>query len=75
MGYLSDMVQVAGALAAVLFLATEAYFFNRILGGLHCPGYRFDAMVEKMYPSFIGIPDLAFNRWRELAEKSFQRRN
>lgn len=75
MGYLGDMVQVASVLVAVLFLALEAYFFNRILGGLPYPRWRFDTRVEKTHRSLTGFPDLAYNRWQKLAEKTFQRRN
>jgi CBS-domain-containing membrane protein len=42
MGYLDNIVQIGGVLLAVLLLALEAYVFNRILGGLPYPIWRFN---------------------------------
>lgn len=74
MGYFNNTIQIASVVLAVLFLALEAILFNRLLGGLPYPFWRFDPKVERSYRSLAGYPSLAENRWQKLAEKTFQRR-
>ena len=74
MGYMGNIVQVASVLIAVIFLALEAYFFNRIIGGLPYPIWRYNPDIEKSHRSLAGYPALASNRWQKLADKTFQRR-
>jgi CBS-domain-containing membrane protein len=73
-GYLENIVQVSGVLVAVLFLAMEAYLFNRVMGGLPYPLWRSDPHVEKIYPSLAGRSSSSISRWQKLADKTFQRR-
>jgi CBS-domain-containing membrane protein len=74
MGYLDNLVQIGGVLAAVLFLALEAYLFNRVLGGLPYPIWRFDPNVEATYRSLAGQSTNTASRWQKLVEKTFHRR-
>lgn len=74
MGYLENMVQVGGVLVAVLFLAMEAYLFNRVMGGLPYPIWRLDPQIEKTYHSLAGRSSTTISRWQKLADKTFQRR-
>lgn len=74
MGYLADPIQIGGVLVAVFFLGMEAYLFNRILGGLPYPLWRFDPEVEKNFRFLTGQSTSTASRWQEIAEKTFQRR-
>lgn len=74
MGYLENIVQVGGTLAAVLFLVAEAFFFNRILGGLPYPVWRFHAEKVKEYTIIAGMPEYGKTFWQRKARKTFQRR-
>jgi CBS-domain-containing membrane protein len=74
MGYLDDPIQTGGVLVAVLFLGMEAYLFNRILGGLPYPRWRFDPQVEKTYRSLAGQSKSTITRWQKITENIFQRR-
>ena len=74
MGYLENIVQVGGTLAAVLFLVAEAIFFNRILGGLPYPLWNFDAEKVKEFTIIAGMPEYGKTHWQRLARKTFQRR-
>jgi CBS-domain-containing membrane protein len=74
MGYLHNSVQVCGVLAAVLFLAAEAYLFNRLMGGLPYPIWRPDPHIENIYHSLAGRSSASISRWQKLANKTFQRR-
>ncbi len=74
MGYLENMVQVGGTLAAVLFLVAEAILFNRILGGLPYPWWRFDAAKVKNYTIIAGIPEYGKTHWQHMVRQTFQRR-
>lgn len=66
MGYLDNLVQIGGVLAAVLLLALEAYPFNRLLGGLPYPIWRFDPNVETTYRSLSGESTMTTSRWQRL---------
>ncbi len=74
LGFLETTLQVAGVLIAVVILVLEAYFFNRILGGLPYPAWRHDPLRVKNYGAIAGHCDATANRWKHLAAKTFQRR-
>ncbi len=74
MGYLEGPVQAGGVIVAVLFLVLEAIFFNRLLGGLPYPLWRFDPRVQKTHRFLTGSPETASSRWEALKEKTFHRR-
>ena len=74
LGYLETNIQVGGVRAAVVILVLEAYFFNRILGGLPYPIWRYDPIRVKNYGAIAGHADTGANRWKHLAAKTFQRR-
>ena len=74
MGYLESIVQIGGVFVAVIFLAVEAYLFNRVLGGLPYPYWRLDPDIEKIYHSLAGHSTATISRWQKLADKTFQRR-
>jgi CBS-domain-containing membrane protein len=74
MGYLDNPIQIGGVLLAVLFLGMEAYLFNRLLGGLPYPLWRFDPEVEKTYRSLTGQSKSTASRWQEITQKTFRRR-
>jgi CBS-domain-containing membrane protein len=74
MGYLGNIVQVGGVWVVVLFLAMEAILFNRILGGLPYPFWRFDPNIDKMYRSLAGQAAPKPSRWQMMTQKTFHRR-
>ncbi len=74
MGYLDNIIQVGGVLVAVLFLAMEAYLFNRVMGGLPYPFWRLDPLAAKTFHSLAGRSSESITRWQKLADKTFQRR-
>jgi len=74
MGYLENIVQVGGVLVAVLFLAMEAYLFNRVMGGLPYPFWRLDPGAENTYRALTGHSSSAISRWQKLTDKTFQKR-
>ena len=74
MGYLENIVQVGGVLIAVLFLAMEAYLFNRLVSGLPYPFWRANSDFDRIYGPLAGHPAAGMSRWRKLADKTFQRR-
>lgn len=74
MGYLENIVQIGGTLMAVLFLVAEAIFFNRVLGGLPYPLWRFNAEKVKNYCAIAGVPEHGKTYWQRMTHKTFQRR-
>jgi CBS-domain-containing membrane protein len=74
MGFLNGMVQVGGVLIAVIILVLEAVFFNRILGGLPYPLWKFDPSVIHDHPCLAGLPRHGQTSWQKMAEKMFHRR-
>jgi CBS-domain-containing membrane protein len=74
MGFLDNMVQVGGVLIAVIILVLEAVFFNRILGGLAYPLWRFDPNVINDHPALAGLPCHGQSPWQKIATKMFHRR-
>ena len=74
LGYLETWLQVGGVMIAVIFLVVEAYFFNRVLGGLPYPMWRYDPTQARTYGAIAGHVDTRADRWRDLAAKTFQRR-
>ena len=74
MGYLHNATQALGLLGAVALLVLNAFFFNRILGGLPYPVWRADPNLIRSYGSLAGIPDVKANYWRQMEAKIFQRR-
>jgi hypothetical protein len=61
-------------IALYLFLAAEAYLFNRLMGGLPYPIWRPDPHIENIYHSLAGRSSASISRWQKLANKTFQRR-
>lgn len=74
MGYLDDPFKILGIVAAPILLALEAFFFNRVLGGLPYPIWRADPGIASNYGVLAGIPKTRENFWEQLASKTFQRR-
>lgn len=74
MGYLTDITKVLGLIGAVVLLVLNAFFFNRILGGLPYPVWRADPNVSRSYGLLAGIPDADTTFWQQLTAKIFQRR-
>ena len=74
MGYLTDITKVLGLVGAVVLLVLNAFFFNRILGGLPYPVWRADPNVSRSYGLLAGIPDADTTFWQQLTAKIFQRR-
>jgi CBS-domain-containing membrane protein len=74
MGFLNTMVQVSGVLIAVIILVLEAVAFNRILGGLPYPLWRFDPNVIKDHPSLAGLPRHGQTSWQKMVTKMFHQR-
>jgi CBS-domain-containing membrane protein len=74
MGFLNNMAQISGVLIAVIILVLEAVFFNRILGGLPYPLWRFDPDVINDHPSLAGLPRHGQTSWQKMVTKMFHRR-
>jgi hypothetical protein len=74
MGYLDDPYKIAGIIAAVILLAIEGFFFNRVLGGLPYPVWRADQKVVRDYGILAGIPKDDEKFWEQLTNKIYQRR-
>lgn len=74
MGYLTDIVHIFGLIAAVVLLVMDAFFFNRVLGGLPYPVWRADPKISRRYGVLAGIPDTEATFWQQMAVKIFQRR-
>lgn len=74
MGYFETMLQAGGVMAAVLLLVFEAIVFNRIIGGLPYPLWKFDPSVLLHYGRLAGLPQSGKAFWRQRAERSFRHR-
>lgn len=74
MGFLDNIVQVSGVLIAVIILVFEAVLFNRILGGLPYPLWRFNPEVIKDHPAMAGLPRHGQSAWQKMVTKIFHRR-
>ncbi len=74
MGYLDDPYKIGGIVIAVVLLACEGIFFNRILGGLPYPVWRADPKVVQQYGVLAGIPKGDESYWEQLAKKLYQQR-
>ncbi|MDY6842634.1 MAG: HPP family protein [Thermodesulfobacteriota bacterium] len=75
MGYLDSTTKIFGFLGAVVLLVFNAFFFNRLLGGLPYPAWRSDLKVSRNYSGLSGIPDTHLTFWQHLTAKIFQRRS
>lgn len=74
MGFLNNIVQAGGVLIAVIILVFEAIVFNRILGGLPYPLWRFDPEVINDHPALAGLPRHGESVWQKMVTKTFHRR-
>jgi CBS-domain-containing membrane protein len=74
MGYLVNLEQVLGIIAAVNLIVLTAIVFNRIIGGLPYPLWRADLKVARHFGEMAGINEDETTFWRQLATKTFQRR-
>ena len=74
MGYLGNAAQIVGLPVAVVLLVIEAFFFNRIIGGLPYPFWRADPKISRSSGVLAGIPEADTTFWQQLAAKIFQRR-
>ena len=74
MGYLVNIEQVIGIIAAVILIVAAAIIFNRIIGGLPYPLWRADARVARNFGEMAGITEGETTFWRQLASRTFQRR-
>jgi len=74
MGYLVNVEQVLGIIAAVNLIVLTAIIFNRIIAGLPYPLWRADLKVARNFGEMAGITEGEPTFWRQLATKNFQRR-
>jgi len=74
LGYLESPAHVLGIAAAVVLLLLEALFFNRLVGGLPYPTWRFDPKVARNFGELAGIPANEITFWRQAAMKTFASR-
>jgi CBS domain-containing membrane protein len=74
LGFFEGPIQVFGIVAAVVLLLLAALFFNRVIGGLPCPFWRFNARIARNFGEMAGIPANEINFWRQATKRSFQRR-
>ncbi len=73
MGFMTNPVQIAGLLVAVVLLVAEAFVFNRLLGGFPYPLWRADPKVARSFGVLAGIPDGHSTFWQQLAHQVFQK--
>lgn len=73
MGYVQNTVQGIGIMAAVLLLVAAAIVFNRYIGGLPYPFWRFDPDILRSYSHLAGLPHLGRSRWQQMVQSIFQR--
>ena len=74
MGFIATPIQAAGLVAAVVFLALEAFFFVRILGGIPYPYWRFNPQAAIHYKDLSGRTDSVSTNWEELSKQIFKKR-
>lgn len=74
MGYLENVEQVMGIVAAVILIVLAAIIFNRLIGGLPYPLWRADAKIARNFGQMAGITEGETTFWRQLATRTFQRR-
>ena len=74
MGYLENVEQILGIIAAVILIVLAAILFNRVIGGLPYPLWRVDPKVARNFGEMAGITEGETTFWRQLATKTFQRR-
>ncbi len=75
LGYFETPLHLLGIGSAVVLLLLWAVFFNRLVGGLPYPLWRFDAAAARNFGELAGVPARELNFWRLAAMKGFQRRN
>ena len=74
MGFFAGVLQLIGLGVALVLVVLEAFFFNRVLGGLPYPLWRSDPRVASQYGSLAGIPDASASPWQRLSTQLFRRR-
>ena len=74
MGFLDSIVQIGGVLVAVIILVLEAIVFNRLLGGLPYPIWRFNPDAVKDHPTLAGLPRHGQTPWQKMVTRTFHRR-
>jgi CBS-domain-containing membrane protein len=74
MGYFDSLPQIAALPVAVLLLLAQALVFNRLLGGLPFPLWKFDPGAAKQYPDLAGLGDQQTPFWDRVTEEVFERR-
>jgi CBS-domain-containing membrane protein len=74
MGYFDSPLQIAALPVAALLLLAQALVFNRVLGGLPFPLWRFDPKAARAYPDLGGLGDQDVSYWDKVTEGVFERR-
>lgn len=74
LGFFESPLHLFGILAAVVLLLLAALFFNRVIGGLPYPLWRFNARVARNFGEMAGIPANEITFWRQASMKTFQQR-
>ncbi len=74
LGFLKSPGHVLGIAAAVVLLLLAAQFFNRIIGGLPYPLWKFNPKVARHFGEMAGMPANEITFWRQAAMKTFQSR-
>jgi CBS-domain-containing membrane protein len=74
MGFFETTAQILGLLAAVALLLLQALLFNRVLGGLPYPFWRYDARVGREYGALAGRPEAGESFWSQLSDRLQRRR-
>ena len=66
MGYVDSFTHLFGFLAAVILLLVEAWIFNRVLGGIPYPTWRWNAENIKVYRALAGLEDQSKTRNQDI---------
>lgn len=74
MGYFDSWLPVVALPLAIALLLVQAYFFNRVLGGLPFPRWRFDLKAARAFPDLAGLGDREQSHWAQITGRVFERR-
>ena len=74
MGYILNSTQIIGFVAAVILLVLEAYLFNRILGGIPYPHWRYNQKIAQDYKELADLSSKKSRMGEQLTTSIFHKR-
>ncbi len=72
MGYISEPAHIVSLMASVVLLILEAILFNRIIGGLPYPLWRYKPEVAREFATLAG-QEVPLNDWQKLTARVLRR--